>query len=306
VNLKHLIPVIFISLIFILGQTQCQKSQETPASGYYQYTGDKAVEARFVPNLPVSSSIDTYEPNEDIDVAVELTNRLTEPIPAGKVRIKLTGDAAVPNFFTGGDKVYTAPELPAIDPTTGGTSPEEVEIGPLRYVGDLSAKVSKKITAKYCYEVPIKVKANIFYTDSAQELSGKVNLPRGSNPPSRVKVVDIKQGVVDVKDGEGELRFQITIKNTGDGTIIDSLDDCFKYRENHREKLKLKVTGAYDIKCDDEVKFPRGGVKEKTINCKVTGIDPSNINSEPSELTIELYGFAYEEDIQPVTIWFEP
>jgi len=38
----------------------------------------------------------------------------------------------------------------------------------------------------------------------------------------------------------------------------------------------------------------------------VTGIDPSNINSEPSELTIELYGFAYEEDIQPVTIWLEP
>ncbi|MBI4447958.1 hypothetical protein HY643_03180, partial [Candidatus Woesearchaeota archaeon] len=297
---KNMILTTFAGLIILLILTGCQQGG-TGGTGYYRYTGSQAIEASFVPEEPVSSEISAYSKGEKIPVTIELTNRLTTEVPAGKVKLRLTGDAAAPNFFQGA-KIVTNTKLDPIDAETGGTEPEQIELGPLTYVGDLAAKTSKTISAEYCYEVPAKIKANLYYTDKDAEIG--VNLPGGANPPSRVQVTEIKQGTVKVDSGKGVLKFKITLKNLGSGTIIDSLNECFKYRDQtHREKISLKAEGAYPIICEDNGEITLSKVdKTKVVSCDATNIDPASIGKEASELTITLSKFAYEEQIQPVTV----
>ncbi len=284
--------------------TGCESEGNDISEGYYQYTGDKMVEAQFAQEAPISMANSPYEQNEEIDVVVRLTNKHTEEIPAGKVRVKLTGDAAMPNFFSGA-KEATNPELRGIDPETGASVPEEVELGPIRYTNEVLGKVQKTITGKYCYSYPVTVKANLFYTTKAEEI-GK-NLPSGSNPPSRVQVTNIQQRPVDIEDGTGSLRFDVTIANIGTGTIVSSLDDCFEYRDRReKESLTINAQGAYEIECEKEgeVTLMRD-TKSKTVDCTVRNIDLTNLGDEPSELTLVLNNFAYEEEIAPVNIWLE-
>ena len=104
------------------------------------------------------------------------------------------------------------------------------------------------------------------------------------------------------------LRFMVTIKNVGSGSLVPSISECFTYRgRREREYVTITAEGAYPITCES------GGVvrlssetKEKIVTCDVTGIDPSNLGVQPSELSLTLAGFAYEDEISPVTIWLEP
>ncbi len=298
---KIFIFAAILTTIILLGG--CTQQTGTQA-GYYKYTGDKAVEAKFLASSPVSSELDTYQKNENIDVVVELVNKLPEEIPAGQVKTRLTGDAAISTFFEGAKEVAN-PKIFPIDATTGVATPEEVEVGPIRYVGELTAKVPKKITGQYCYSMPVKVKANLFYVNDETKVG--TNLPSGSNPPSTVQVILLQQGAVSkADDGKGELRFKVTVKNMGTGIILPSLSDCFKYRERtEREELTIEAKGAYPITCDDNpIRLSRTD-QSKIIDCTVTGIDLTNLNAEPSELSLTLKGFAYQEELAPVTIWLE-
>lgn len=293
------IVVLGVLAMFLAGCTGPAAS-----TGYYKFTGNKMVTATFVKDAPVSMETAPYEKGDDIDVAVELINKLPEDIPAGQVKVRLTGDATMPNFFTGAKEVVN-PLLKRID-EKGVENPEEVELGPIKYSGDISGKISKTITGQYCYSHAVKVKANLFYTAKAEEIGS--NLDSGSNPPSSVQVTKIEQRPVDVSPNNvGELDFKVTVKNIGTGRVVASLGDCFKFRDR-REKQELKIVahGAYNIECE------KGGVvtlqedtQEKTVDCTVKGIDPANLGKTPSELTLTLTNFAYEDEIAPVTIWLE-
>lgn len=298
---KYLIPI----LIILLCSGQSCETEDTSGQGYYKFTGDQSIIADFLEFAPVSSPVDTYRSDEEIDIIIEVINKMPFDIEEGKVRLRLTGDAAIPTFFSGA-KEATAQELPGIEPETGLENPIEVELGPITYLQDISTTVEKEITGEYCYEVPVVVKANLFYTDKEAEIGN--NLPVGSNPPSSVQVIDLTQGVVSVdKDTqEGTLKFRITVKNIGQGTVVDSLDDCFFYRDSsHRETLNMNVRGAYDISCDEDVRLGRE-TQEKTILCEATGIDASNLGPQASELTILLDNFAYVDEFNPVMIYIEP
>lgn len=299
---KILILTILLSAILLLSGCQQQAATST---AYYKYTGDKAIEAKFLPGSPTSSEIDTYQKKESIDIIVELINRLPEQIEAGQVKVRLTGDAAIATFFEGAQEA-TNPVLFAIDSETGVATPEEVDVGPLRYVGEMTTKVQKKITGQYCYSNQVKVKTNLFYTNKETEIG--TNLPAGSNPPSSVQVTKIEQGTVNIgDDSKGELRFKVTINNLGTGTVISGMDQCFQYRDSTaREQLKLEASGAYPISCDDGIVKLSREDKSRTIECKATGIDMTNLGSDASELSLTLTDFAYEDDLAPVTIWMEP
>jgi hypothetical protein len=302
-GLKGFIILAF-TLLFIAG---CQDTGTSAPTGYYKYTGDKAVEASFATDAPVSSTTDTYTKNEDISVLVELTNKLTQDIPAGKVKLRLSGDASISNFFTGA-REKTAPKLDALDLTTGGSTTEEIEMGPIKYVGELTAKVSKVISGKYCYEMPVKAKANLFYTDKVADVG--TNLPKGSNPASRVQITALTQGIVkvDKSTNKGKLKFKLTVKNKGSGRIISSLSECFKYPgKRPREKLNVNVRGAYPITCENNGDVTLSlDTSSKVVDCEVTNIDPANLGKQASELAVTLSNFAYEEELQPVTIYLEP
>ena len=302
INRKILIFAAILAAILIVAGCQQQTAAQ---AGYYKFTGDKAIEAKFLEGSPTSSELDTYQKDENIETVVELVNRLPEEVPAGQVKVRLTGDAAIQTFFEGAHEA-TNPKIFPIETGTGVATPEEVEVGPVRYVGELTTKVSKKITGQYCYSMPVKTKANLFYTNKETDIG--TNLPAGSNPPSTVQVIQVQQGTVNkADDGKGELRFKVTIKNMGKGKLIPSLDDCFKYRERtEREEITLEAKGAYPVTCEDNpVKLSRTD-QSKIVDCKVTGVDMTNLNAEPSELSLTLKGFAYEEDLEPVTIWLEP
>lgn len=301
--MKKIAILLFILSLAIL-ITGCDSGTQTTSSGYYQYTGSQMIEAQFVEDAPVSMENAPYEENEEIDVVVQLTNKHTEDIPAGKVRVRLTGDASMTNFFTGA-KEATNPLLSGIDPETGSSIPEEVELGPIKYTNEVLGKIQKTITGKYCYSHPVTVKANLFYTAKAEEIG--TNLPSGSNPPSRVQVTAITQRPVDIRDGTGTMRFQVTVSNIGTGMIIPSLDECFQYRgRREKETLTLEAMGAYNIECekDGEVTL-LSDTQSKTVDCTVSNIDPANLGDQASELTLVLKDFAYEEEIAPVTIWLE-
>ena len=89
--------------------------------------------------------------------------------------------------------------------------------------------------------------------------------------------------------------------------MVSSLGDCFKFRDRReKQELKLEAKGAYNIDCE------KGGVvtlqedtQEKNVDCTVKNIKSSNLGKVPSELTLTLTNFAYEDEIAPVTIWLE-
>jgi len=272
--------------------------------GYYKYTGIKAIEASFFEGSPYTSQANRYEEDEEIDVEIELENRLPDDIPSGKVKLRLTGEAAIPNLFSGAKTVTLNKELDGIDVDTGRGGSEIVSLGPIRYVGDIATLTQKKISAQYCYEVPIKVKANLYLTDKSQEIGA--NLLSGSNPPSRVEVTAFRQEVVKVEGNKGTLDFVISVKNTGSGIVVDSLSECFEYRKRPDEYVGVDIEGPYTIDCEDnEVKL-RKDTKEGRLDCEVKNIDASNLGPDPIELTITLKNFAYEEEVLPVTVWLEP
>ncbi len=302
-NSTLVIMILAVALLVLAG---CEQQGVGTVTGPYSFPGDKAISAVFVKDAPVSMETDPYSPDEDVDVDVELTNHLPEDVQAGKVKVRLTGDAAITTFFTGAKEVSN-PLLSGIDAESGATSPEEVVLGPIRYVGDLPTKTSKEITGQYCYSYPVKVKGFLYYTDRTEEIG--VNLPSGSNPPSSVQVTAIEQRAVDVKsDGSADLKFKVTIANLGEGVVIGGMDDCFKHRERTaREVLKLSASGGYPISCENsgEARLSRD-TGRKTVDCTVSGIDPRNLGSQASELSLTQGDLAYQEDLEPVTIWLEP
>ncbi|MFH1971860.1 MAG: hypothetical protein ABIJ18_00095 [archaeon] len=302
---KYITFAVLVSFLFIMG---CTGTTTTSTGAYYNcFASDNSmIDAYFDEYAPFSSAANTYQPGEEIDVDVVLVNKMPEDIDAGDVKVKLKGDAILDNIFTGA-KTVTSPKLYSIDKDTCLTSEEQVELGPLKYKQDISTTVTKEIAGLYCYAMPVEVKAYLFYTELEEELG--VNLPSGSNPPSAVRITQIDQDPVSVSgDGKSaELRFKLTIENTGTGTIIPSLADCFTYIEpGEREDLKVTVTGAYkNIECDEDVRLNRD-TQDDTITCIVTGVDPTNLGPLASEITITLYDFAYEDVIDSVNIWIEP
>lgn len=269
-------------------------------------SGDQAVIAKFVEGVPTSSELDTYAPGEEIDIDVELTNMLPEDIESGKVKVKLTGDAAISSIFEGA-KQATNPLLEGYIYETNTPSPEEVSLGPIKYVGDISTKISKEITAKYCYQIPITLRGNVYFTADEDEVGS--NYATDTTHPSSLTITEIEQGVVKVGgDDKGTLKIKITIQNTGSGTVIDSIDECFKYRtKSHREQLKMEVKSAYTIECDNDgyARLSRSD-RSEIMHCTISNIDTTNLGPQPSELIITLTEFAYEDTLSPVTIWLEP
>lgn len=306
-KLKHLIFGVFLIGLFILAGCTSSKTTNGPQGAYVACYGDekKMITAAFDEFAPVSSETSPYQAGEEIETNVKLTNKFPEDIDTGKVKVRLTGDAAIESVFTGAKEV-SADTLYGADIQTCLTEETDVDAGPIVYQGDISTKISKEITGLYCYEAPVVVKAYLYFTGSSEEIGE--NLPKGSNPPSSVQVTKIEQNPVDVDraTGDGTMRFKIYVQNVDEGTIVPSLDDCFKYREpGYREELSIKINAPYNVECPESIKLSR---EEKTdvVTCKITGIDTTNMGPQASEMTITLQGFAYEDQIPPTTIWLEP
>ncbi|MBT3984697.1 hypothetical protein HOD38_01680 [archaeon] len=302
---NYTIAVILLGILFISG---CGGQTTTTTEGYYGcFSGETSmIDAYFYEYAPFSSEASPYRPGEEIDVNVILENKMPEDLDAGKVMIRLKGDAAIESIFTG-SSIVENPSLYSIDKDTCTVSDEEVELGPLLYEPELTTKITKEIAGTYCYEHPVEVHGYLFFTEDPTEVG--VNLPSGANPPSGVQVTAIEQDPVDVS-GDGQtatLRFKVYIQNVGTGTIVDTLDDCFAYRElGYRETLNVEVDTAYDEQdCTEEIRLSKDA-QEDVITCEVTGIDPNNLGPQSSELTVTLNGFAYEDEITGVDIWLEP
>jgi len=302
---KYIIFAVLLSFIFIMG---CTQTTTIATGGYYNcFVSDNSmIDAYFDEYAPFSSETNTYQPGDEIDVDVVLVNKMPEDIDAGNVKVMLKGDAIQESVFTGA-KIVSNPLLYSIDKDTCLTSEEYVELGPLVYQKDISTTVTKELAGLYCYEQPVEVKAYLYYTNLEEELGD--NLPTGANPPSAVRVTNIDQEPVDVSGDRktADLRFKLTISNTGTGTIIPSLDNCFEFIEpGEREDLKVAISGAYkDITCDEDVRLNRE-TQEDIITCTVSGVNPKNLGPQASEITITLYDFAYEDEIESVDVWIEP
>ena len=298
---------IIIGLLLLLVAGCSDTSTVSTVDGYYScFSGDtEMVEAAFASYAPTSSEADTYEPGEEIDIEIVLGNKMPVDIDEGKIKLRLTQNAAIDTVFSGAS-VVTNPELYAIDTETCSTehNEEEAEIGPLIYQKDIDTQVKETITGQYCYELPVEVHGYLYFTDD-ETLIGD-NLPEGANPPSAVKITNIEQNIVDVDEDTAELRFKITIENVGDGTIVEGLDECFEYRETgYKEELTLSIEGPYRPECPDDIKLSRDTMQD-VITCKVYDIDKNNLGDTPAEIIITLDGFAYEQDLESVDIWIEP
>jgi hypothetical protein len=307
-NKKWVMVILAATLLVLAGCTTSDKTSTSGVTGAYSncYGDDsKMVSASFDQYLPLGSEDSPYQPGEEIDVTVLLTSYFSDDIDSGKAKVRLTGDAAISSIFSGAE-TESAETLYGIDIETCLTEESEAEIGPIIYQGDITTKVSKKITGLYCYEQDVVVKGYLYYTTDTSEIGD--TLPSGSNPPSSVQVTQIEQNPVDVDGASADLRFKIYLANIGEGTIVPALDECFEYRENsYREELTLTIDEpfAYNVECPSDIKLSRDE-KTDVVSCKVTDIDTTNLGPNPSEITIRLSGFAYEDEIPSRTIYLEP
>jgi len=299
----------YIFMIFLLGIlfiSGCAGTETSTTEGYYGcFSGDTTmIDAYFYDYAPLSSSDSPYQAGEDIDVEVILENKMPEDIDVGKIKVRLKGDSAIATIFSGA-KLVTSPELFGIDKDTCTVAEEEVELGPIVYEQDLTTEITKEIAGLYCYEHGVEIHGFLYFTEELDEVGD--NLPAGSNPPSGVQVTTIEQNLIDVKGDTAELRIKIYIENVGTGTIVETLDECFEYRElGYRETLHMEVDTAYeDSDCDQDIRLGSDD-KLEIITCEITGIDPNNLGPQASEITITLSEFAYEDEITSVDIWLEP
>ncbi len=298
---------LLLLVILMYGCTTSTTSSGSVTGAYANCYGDETqmITAEFASFAPVSSQDAPYTAGEEIDIEVELTNKYTEDIETGNVKVRLTGEAAEDSIFTGAEEV-TADTLYAIDSETCLEESREVEIGSIVYMGDTTTEISKEITGEYCYKQDIVVKGFLYFTDDSSEIG--TTLPSGSNPPSSVQITQIEQNPVDVdrSTGEGDMRFKLYIENVGDGTIVESLDTCFDYREaSYKEEFTLTTDGPYNLDCPDDVALNRED-KSDVISCTVDGIDASNLGDSAFEVTFTFSDFAYVEEIPSTTIYIEP
>tara|TARA_Y100000310_G_scaffold336394_1_gene420815 strand:+ start:2253 stop:3176 length:924 start_codon:yes stop_codon:yes gene_type:complete len=303
---KQVMVLVLFAVLFIYGCTT--GTSTTSLEGVYGCYGDdtSVMGAVFDEYAPESSEASPYQPGEEIEVSILLENFHTDDIEKSNVKVKLTGDAAIESVFSGGGDEVIAEALYEIDEETCLTEETEVDIGPIVYQGSLTTQESFPISASYCYQQDVIVKGFLYYTDDESAIGD--NLPVNSNPPSSVQVTAIEQNPVDVDPDDADLRFKIYLENVGSGTIVENLDDCFKYRESgFREEFTINIDAAYeDVDCDGEtVKLSR---EERTdvITCTISGVDQDNLNDEASQVTITLTDFAYEDELETTTIYIEP
>ncbi|MFA5888164.1 MAG: hypothetical protein WC852_05645 [Candidatus Nanoarchaeia archaeon] len=293
---------------------------EADTTGYYTFIGDKTLDVAF--EEPLKNESNPYSINDPIPISVKITNKLQEDIPSGNFKVKLTGDATMPSFFSGANEPYIS-TLRGIDTLTGNENPESITIGPLQYVGDIveSAKIQKFIAGQYCYQNPLKVKAKLFYTPKSAYIGS--NLNSGSNPPSPIQVTNIKQEPIVLNlQGIGELKFTTTVTHLKPrtdmfiekgrismkgGNVISSMTECFKFRDRlSKQILTLSADGAYPIECENQGKVQLSlDTHEGTISCVVKNINYTNPSKISSDITLTLDGFAYEGDIEPISIWID-
>lgn len=295
--------ILAVSLVLITACSNLSGSSGS-SSGYYKYTGSSALDVNFVKDAPVSSEKEYYEPGELIDVEVELANKGTKRILPNTVRLRLTGDAIIPNFFTGAKEILFPLSLDPIDEETGYIDNRIVDLGPLRYIGEVTSRRSKVITGQYCYYVPAVVQTSVVLSDKQEDIPGQ-NIQAGDNPPSGVQVTSLEQEVVKVREGDraGTMRFKFVIENVGSGSMIDSLQDCWDYEKRRREKVSFVIKGPYPIVCEEGTVILRD--KKRTVDCTMTNIDPTNLGSVNRDLIIILDNFAYLEEIPAVTIYLD-
>jgi len=295
--------LLLLAILFLYG---CTTQAPSGVLGVYaNCNGDdtQMVTAAFADFAPVSLETSPYQAGEDIDVEVILVNKHSEDIDAGSVKVKLTGEAAMEDIFSGAD-VQEAEMLYAIDPETCLEEDTEIDMGPIVYEKTTTTTISKEITGSYCYAHDVVVKGFLYLTADATEIGD--TLPTGSNPPSSVQVTMVEQNPVDVDADEASMRFKIYLENVGEGTIVEDLDECFEYRDtSYREEFTLTVDGPYTTECPEDVKLSRGE-RTDVVTCKITDIDTTNLGDDPIEFTITLSGFAYEDEIPSTTIWVEP
>jgi hypothetical protein len=304
---KRVVLFAFLLGIFFLSACTTDTGSVSGVDGAYTCFGDEEqmVLAEFAEFAPVSSEDSPYQPGEEIDIEVVLTNKLPTDIDAGNLKVKLTGEAAIGTIFSGASE-ESATLLYGTDPQTCLEEEIEIDIGPIVYQGDITTKINKEISGEYCYKEPVVVKAFLYFTDDAGLIGD--GLPSDSNPPSGVQVTDIEQNPVNVNPGinEGEMRFKIFVENVGDGTIVEDLNSCFAFREaGYREEFKMTVKGPYTLDCPEDIRLSRDE-KADVVTCKVSGIDTTNLGEDAVEITITLSDFAYEDTIPSTTIWLEP
>ncbi len=298
--------IILVLVLLILAGCGGDSSDGISAGdGYYKYTGDQLVKVSFSEGFPESDSEYPYIASYDkIPIEFTIYNYGLTKIPAGDVKIRLKGDAIIPDLFDGGEGMFSPGVLQGIDQETGEVLEEYVRAGPLIYEGYIETLISKDINAEYCYKDEVRVRTRIILTDSLDEVPEE-NIKEGDNPPSRVKVSSLTQDMVRAYTGsnEGMLNFEFIIKNDGSGRVVDSLEKCFVYDKNPMEYVSVNVKGPYPISCNGERVLLRNG--EGKVRCSMQ-VDASNLGSDERDLFITLYDFAYLEQVEPVEIWIEP
>ncbi len=301
--MKKRLLLIFLAILVVL-IISCTTSNTGDSRGFYKYTGNSALEAKFVKDAPVSSEKEYYETGELIDVEAELSNKGTKRILPNTVRLRLTGDAIIPNFFIGAKEILFPLSLDPIDEQTGYIDTRIIDLGPLRYIGEVTSRRSKVITGQYCYYIPVVVQTNIILSDR-QEVIPNENIQAGDNPPSGVQVTSLSQEVVKVRAGDafGSMRFKFTIENAGSGNIVDDLGSCWDYEKRRREKVSFVIKGPYPIVCEEGTVVLRD--RKRIVDCTMTNIDPTNLGSVQRDLIIILDNFAYLEEIPAVTIYLD-
>lgn len=262
--MNHKFLIIFVAVLFILGCEMPVKFNE-------------GLDIKFKPGSPPNK----FEPDEAVDLILEVKNLGKRDLDSGDIDVKLVGAAS--------EKIFNPTILEThnyeVVEKDGGKI--KIDLGSIMYEADLKWTYRPDIEVDVCYDYGTDAYATIYISDKPDEIK-KHSAFQNSKGPVIARNLNEELGGKFVK-------FDFEVIKVGKGEIVS---DC----GGDKGRVMVSVSGASGIECSTFNGNAAGSVEldngKKKISCKVA---PSKIKYQ-TQLQVFL-SYKYQQHVsKQVTI----
>lgn len=233
---KTLTIILIISLLFSLGCVKKDTDGRKPSEKAFAFTGKNGITVDFDPDAPPITNFK----DEPIEIILKVKNRGAVSLAAREIQSRLKGVVATEIFQPTTTETSNNEELLAaeLDPTT-----TEIDMGTITYSPEimLTQIYEPKIKIEVCFPYSTKINANNFWISNKQDDLDKGKILSSDNSDAPVHATNLEEF-----KGTGKIRFQFTVSNVGEGTIVD---ECFP-EEKSGETVEISILEPRGVNCE--------------------------------------------------------
>ncbi len=230
---KVLVILVILSLLFMGAKCGGKKKEVGPKPFF---GGIEGIIASFGENAPLSE----FQRATDIPVRVVLKNKGEYSIPAGKIKVKLSGvNLANYNLQNAANYKASQRELKGVSQLNPEGDELEINFGNLNYKPQISGNfIQETLKAKICYEyqtsteIPICIQPELATETVCSIAEEKVK--EGTVSGSPLQVTSVTEETV----GGDVVKFNIVIENKGSGTVYSPTVTCEDLENTYKETLE--------------------------------------------------------------------